>query len=134
MAYVTGRLEIYINQKLMFTKSGAKASGIGRSGSDSKGPPVKRKAVMADSGVVGYVEEVIPARCEITLIDTDAQELTILTKINGDGEVIFQRAGDKGKQYTLINATNLGDLGLTGGEGDTDVIFEGHHWEERIRS
>lgn len=133
MPYVTGRIEVYMNGELLFTKTGAKASGIGRSGADKKGPPTRRKMVMADSGIVGVVEEIIPARCEITLVDTDIKDLQDFMDILENGTILFRRAGNKGKAYKMIEATCLGDIAVTGGEGDTDVVFEGRYWEEDVQ-
>lgn len=125
--YITGRMEILVNGILLLNKAGAKASGIGEAGK----PPVRRKAVMADVGIAGYVDEIIPARLECTIVDSEVQKLGDLAAIVGTGTVIFKRPGGNGKAYELINATNLGDIGVTAGEGDTDLVFEGDRWEER---
>lgn len=129
MAAITGRVEVWVDGKKMLNKSGARASGIGESGKS----PVSRKGVMVDSGIAGYVEEIIPARCEITIVDRDDVSLSDLAAINGSGTVIFKAAGGSGKVYTMKNATCLGDLSLTAGEGDTEVVFEGDYWTEEIQ-
>jgi hypothetical protein len=47
----------------------------------------------------------------------------------GTGTVIFKAAGG-GKVYTMEGATCLRNFTVTGGEGETEVVFEGGYWTE----
>ena len=129
VAKVTGRVNVFINGKMLLNKAGAKATGIGISGQ----PNVERKGIMTDAGPAGYIENVVPARCEVTIVDRTDQSLSELVEIFGDGTIIFQTSGGTGKVYTMKNATCLGNLSLTAGEGDTTVVFEGPCWQEGVQ-
>lgn len=123
---ITGRVEVLVNGNLLLNKSGAKASGIGVSGQ----PNFELKVVQGDTGRHGYVEEPIMARCEVTITDRDDISLSDLASVFEDGTVIFRAAGGKGKQYIMEGATCLRNFTVTGGEGETDVVFEGPFWTE----
>lgn len=125
MAKVTGRIEVLVNNELLLNKAGAKASGIGISGE----PNFELKVVQGDTGPHGYVESPVVARCEVTITDRDDISLSDLARINGDGTVIF-RAAKGGKVYTMEGATCLRNFTVTGGEGETEVVFEGPYWTE----
>ncbi len=125
MAKITGRVEVLVNNELLLNKAGAKAGGIGISGQ----PNYAKKVVTGDTGPHGYVEEPVMARCEVTITDRDDIMLSDLARVNGDGTVIFRAAGG-GKVYTMEGATCLGNFTVTGGEGATDVVFEGPYWTE----
>jgi len=122
---ITGRVEVLVDGKLLLNKAGAKAVGIGISGQ----PNFELKAVQGDTGPHGYVEEPIPARCEVTITDRDDISLNDLASVMGTGTVIFRAAGG-GKNYTMEGATCLRNFTVTGGEGETEVIFEGPYWTE----
>lgn len=126
---VTGRIEVYKNGELLLTKAGAVASGIGLSGQ----PNFELRAIVGDSGLHGYTEEPIMARCQVTITDRDDIKLNDIAAVNGDGTIIFRRAGGKGKIYTMEGATCLRNFSLTGGEGEVPVIFEGPYWIEGIQ-
>jgi hypothetical protein len=106
-------------------KAGAVASGIGISGE----PAFERKAVLGDGGIHGFVEESIPAQCEVTISDRDDINLNDYAAINGDGTIIFRSAGG-GKEYTMRNATSSLNFTLTAGEGETTLMFIGQSWIE----
>lgn len=125
MAKITGRVEVLVNGDLLLNKSGAKAVGVGISGQPNFG----LKAVQGDTGPHGYVEEPVPARCEVTVTDRDDISLSDLASIMGNGTVILRAAGG-GKVYTMEGATCLRNFTVTGGEGETEIIFEGSYWTE----
>lgn len=125
---ITGRIEVLVNGKLLLNKAGAKASGIGISGE----PNYDRKVVVGDTGPHGYVETPIMARCEVTVTDRADVSLSDLARIMGDGTVIFRSAGG-GKVYIMEGATCLGNFTITGGEGETPIIFEGPYWAESVQ-
>jgi hypothetical protein len=125
MAKITGRIEILVNGNPLLNKAGASASGVGISGQ----PNFELAAVTGDSGIHGYTENPIMARCEVTITDRDDISLSDLAIINGNGTVIFRAAGG-GKVYTMEGATCLRNFTITGGEGETTVIFEGAYWTE----
>lgn len=125
MSRVTGRVEIIVNGVPLLNKAGATATGIGISGQ----PNFELKAVTGDSGPHGYVETPIQARCEVTISDRDDVDLGTLAAIRENGTVVFRAAGG-GKVYTMEGATCLRNLSLTGGEGETKIIFEGPYWTE----
>jgi len=125
MGKITGRVEVLVNGNLLLNKAGAKAVGIGISGQ----PNFELKAIQGDTGPHGYVEEPVPARCEVTITDRDDISLSDLASIMGNGTVIFRAAGG-GKNYTMEGATCLRNFTVTGGEGETEVIFEGPYWTE----
>jgi len=126
---ITGRVDIYWNGKKLLNKAGAKISGVGISGL----VPTERKAVMTDVGIAGYVEEVVTARCEVTIVDRSDQMLSDLAAVFEDGTIIFQSTGS-GKTYTMKEATCLGNLEVTAGEGDSPIVFEGKTWVETVRT
>ena len=128
MAKITGRIEVLVNGKLLLNKAGASASGIGISGKHL----FERKLVMGDCGSHGYTEEPIPARCEVTVTDRDDIMLTDFASIPiGTATIIFRSAGG-GKEYTMEGATCLGNFTVTGGEGETPMVFEGPFWTETV--
>jgi len=122
---ITGRVEVLVNGNLLLNKAGAKAVGIGISGQ----PNFELKAVQGDTGPHGYVEEPVSARCEVTITDRDDISLSELASIMGNGTVIFRAAGG-GKVYTMEGATCLRNFTVTGGEGETEVVFEAGFWTE----
>jgi hypothetical protein len=125
MAKITGRVEVLVNGNPLLNKPGATASGLGLSGA----PAFERKPIMGDSGIHGFVEEPVEARCEVTITDRDDVSLNDLAGINGDGTLIFRSAGG-GKVYTMKNATCVGNFTLTAGEGETSIAFVGQTWTE----
>ena len=127
---ITGRVEVLVNGKLLLNKAGAKAVGISISGQ----PNFELKAVQGDTGPHGYVEEPVPARCEVTITDRDDISLSDLASIMGTGTVIFRAAGGSGKEYTMQEATCLRNFTVTGGEGETEIVFEGAYWTETTGS
>ena len=103
------------------------ASGIGISGQ----PNFELAAVMGDTGPHGYTETPVPARCEVTVTDRDDIMLTDFASIPiGTATVIFRSAGG-GKEYVMEGATCLRNFSVTGGEGETPLVFEGPFWTER---
>lgn len=125
MAKITGRVEVVVNGVILLNKNGASASGIGESGK----PAVKREPVIGDMGIHGYKETIEAARLTVSITDRDDVRLSDLCKINGDGTVIM-RAALGGKVYTMANATCVGALSVTAGEGDTKIEFVGPYWTE----
>jgi len=126
MATITGRVEVLLNGNLLLNKAGAKAVGIGISGQ----PNFELKRVSGDTGGHGYVEEPVPARCEVTITDRDDISLSDLASVRENGTVIFRAAGGKGKSYIMQEATCLRNFSVTGGEGETEIVFEGDYWTE----
>lgn len=124
---ITGRVEVLANGKLLLNKAGAKIGGVGVSGQ----LPVKRKAIMGDTGTHGYVDELAVAYCEVKLTDRSDILLSDLARINGDGTIIFRAAGG-GKVYTMQKATCVNDMDVTSGEGEVNVRFEGPMWIETV--
>lgn len=129
MAKITGRVKITVGEHTLLNKAGAKISGVGVNGSF----PVERKAVMGDLGVAGYVEEIVTARCEVTIVDKSNQMLSDLAAIFENATLVFE-AATGGKVYTMDGATCLGNLEVTAGEGDSPVIFEGKQWLESVNN
>ncbi len=129
MAQITGRVEVLVNGELLLNKAGAVAEGIGVSGM----PNFEREAIVGDTGTHGYAERPIQARCVVTVTDRDDIMLSDFAAINGDGTIIF-RAARSGKVYTMHNATNLGNITLTSGDGETELRFEGPYWVETVES
>jgi hypothetical protein len=125
MARITGRVEILVNGELLLNKAGAKASGIGLSGQ----PNFELKEVMGDTGIHGFTEEPIVAKCEVTVTDRDDISLNDLAAVREDGTVIF-RSAMSGKVYTMNNATCMRNFELTGGEGEVPLTFIGANWIE----
>ena len=127
MARITGRIEVTLNNKLLLNKAGATASGIGISGEQN----YELKSIQGDSGHHGYVEEPVMARCEVTVTDRDDISLSDIAKVRENGTVVFRAAGG-GKVYTMQEATCLRNFTITGGEGETPVVFEGAYWTETV--
>lgn len=125
MAIITGRIRVIVNGTPLLNKAGAIARGLGLSGE----PAFERKPVMGDGGIHGFVEEPIPAECEVKITDRDDIKLTDLARINGDGTIIFESASG-GKAYKMDGATCVSNFELTGGEGETTVKFLGPYWIE----
>lgn len=129
MSTITGRVEVVVNGELLLNKAGAVAEGIGVSGE----PNFEREAIMGDTGLHGYTERPIQARCTVTVTDRDDIMLNTFAAINGTGTVIF-RSARAGKVYTMYNATCLLNMTLTAGDGDTELRFEGPFWIESSES
>jgi hypothetical protein len=125
MAKITGRVEVVVNGKTLLNKPGASASGIGASGK----PPVERKEVIGDTGLHGFTETPVAAKCEVPITDRDDIMLGDFDAIQGDGTIIFRAAGG-GKVYTLKDATCTGNFSVKGGEGETTLTFIGSSWTE----
>lgn len=125
MARITGRIEIILNGDPLLNKSGATASGIGLSGEQS----FELKEVMGDTGIHGFVEEPVPAVCEVTITDRDDVSLNDIAKVRENGTVIFRAAGG-GKSYVMEGATCTRNFTITGGEGETPIKFVGNYWTE----
>ena len=126
MAKITGRIEVLVNGQLLLNKAGASAMGIGISGK----PLFEKKLVMGDTGPHGYTDEPIAARCEVTVTDRDDIMLTDFASIPVGGATIIFRSAGGGKEYTMEGATCLGNFTVTGGEGETPMVFEGPFWTE----
>jgi hypothetical protein len=124
---ITGRVEVLVNGQLLLNRAGFTASGIGISGQ----PNVKKTEIMGDTGLHGFKEEIVLAKCAGTITDRSDVPLDGLAKINGDGTVIF-RSVNGGKCYTMLNATCLGDFSVKAGEGDTNIEFVGPYWTETV--
>lgn len=127
MAKITGRIEVLVNNDLLLNKAGAVASGIGISGQ----PNFELEAIIGDTGAHGYTEKPIQARCEVTVTDRDDISLSDIASIRENGTIIFRSAGG-GKVYTMEGATCLRNFSVTGGEGETPLIFEGPFWTETV--
>ena len=122
---ITGRVEVLLNGKLLLNKAGAKIGGIGVNGQ----MPVRRKAITGDTGVHGYVEEVVIPYCDVKTTDRSDFLLSDMAQVNGDGTLIFRSAGG-GKVYTMQEVTCVNDLSVTAGEGEVELRFEGPGWIE----
>jgi hypothetical protein len=125
MARITGRIEILVNGVPLLNKAGAVASGIGISGE----PNFKLSAVIGDSGFHGFKEEPIMAQVEVTVSDRSDIDISSLASIRENGTIIFRSAGG-GKVYTMEGATCTRDISITGGEGETKLVFVGPYWTE----
>ena len=130
MAKITGRIEVLVNGQLLLNKAGASAIGIGISGK----PLSEKKLVMGDTGPHGYTDEPIAARCEVTVTDRDDIMLSDFASIPVGGATIIFRSAGGGKEYTMEGATCLGNFTVTGGEGETPIVFEGPFWTETVSS
>jgi hypothetical protein len=126
MAEITGRVEIIVDGVTLLNKSGATASGIGLSGK----PNYELEGISGDTGIHGYVERPVVARCEVPVTDRSDIELNTFAEINGNGTIIFRKAGGNGKTYTMDGATCLRNFTLTAGDGEVSLIFEGPYWTE----
>lgn len=125
MPRITGRVEVLVNGQMLLNKAGAVAKGIGLSGE----PNFSLKEVMGDSGFHGFVEEPILAELEVTVSDRDDISLDALARIRENGTVVFRSAGG-GKVYTMNQATCMRNIQITGGEGETPLVFKGMYWTE----
>ena len=126
MPRITGRVEVLINGQLMLTKTGATTiNGIGLSGEGN----FELNEVIGDGGIHGFVENPVPATCELTITDRDDISLDTLARIRENGTVIV-RAAKGGKVYTMNSATAKRNFGVTSGEGDVAVTFIGNNWVE----
>jgi len=124
---VTGRVEIKVTadngiNTTLLNKAGAVASGLGINR--------EREAVLYDGGVAGYKENIVQARCEVTVIDREDVLLSKLGEIFENGTIVFQATDGSGKQYVMNNATCLGNFSLTAGDGEVPMVFEGEKWQE----
>ena len=128
MARITGRVEILVNGNLLLNKSGAVASGIGISGEQA----MELEPVMGDTGIHGFTEKPVPAQLEVTITDRDDVKLSDLAKIRENGTVIFRAAGG-GKSYVMEGATCKRNFSITGGEGETPIVFYGNYWTESVQ-
>jgi hypothetical protein len=126
MAKITGRVEVLVNNEILLNKAGAVASGIGVSGQ----PNFEREAMVGDTGIHGYIEKPVMARCEVTVTDRDDIMLTDFASIPIGGATVIFRSVGGGKVYTMAEATCLGNFSLTAGEGEVPLIFEGGNWTE----
>lgn len=126
---ITGRIEVVVNGQTLLNKAGAEASGLGLSGE----PNFELKEVIGDTGLHGFTEEPIMARCAVTITDRDDILLDSLARIRENGTVIF-RSASGGKVYTMNQATCKRNFTLTGGEGETKVEFVGPYWIEGVES
>jgi len=127
MSHITGRVEVLVNGELLLNKAGAKAEGIGISGE----PNFELEAVIGDTGLHGYVEKPVQAKCTVTVTDRDDIRLDTFARIFGHGTVIF-RAARTGKVYTMHDVTCLRNFGLTAGDGAVELRFEGPYWVETV--
>ena len=126
MPRITGRIDLLINGQLMLSKTGATTiNGVGLSGQGN----YELNEVIGDRGIHGFVENPVPATCEMTLTDRDDISLDTLARIRENGTVIV-RAANGGKVYTMNNATAKRNFSVTSGEGDTAVTFIGNNWVE----
>ena len=114
-----------VNGNLLLNKAGAVASGIGISGE----PNFELESIMGDTGIHGYKENPIVAKCEVTVTDRDDIMLTDIARIRENGTIIF-RSANGGKVYTMEGGTCLRNFSVTGGEGETPLVFEGPMWTE----
>lgn len=126
---ITGRIEVIVNGQTLLNKAGAEASGLGLSGE----PNFELKEVVGDTGLHGFTEDPIMARCAVTVTDRGDISLDSLARVRENGTVIFRAAGG-GKVYTMNNATCKRNFTLTGGEGETRLEFIGPHWIESVES
>lgn len=125
MPRITGRVEVLVNGTPILNKAGAVASGIGISGE----PGVELEPVMGDTGLHGYKETMQPAKLEVSVTDRDDIRLNDFAQIRDNGTVIFRAAGT-GKVYTMQQATCARNFSITGGEGETKLVFYGPYWLE----
>jgi len=124
---ITGRIEVLVNGQTLLNKAGAVASGIGLSGQ----PNFELAEVMGDTGIHGFTENPIVARCEVTITDRADIPLNDIAAIRENGTIIFRAAGG-GKVYTMEGATCTRNFSVTGGEGETPVAFVGPFWTETV--
>lgn len=124
---ITGRVEVVVNGQLLLNKTGAVASGIGLSGL----PAAELKEVMGDTGLHGTVEEMVVAKCEVTVSDRSDILLDTYAQIRESGTIIFRTAGG-GKVYTMKEATCTRNFSLTAGEGEVPIVFIGAAWIEDV--
>jgi lipoate-protein ligase A len=130
MARITGRIELLINGQLQLTKSGSvTVAGLGLSGSQN----YVLKEVIGDTGVQGFIEEPVPATCEMTITDRDDIKVDTIARIRENGTIVVRAAGG-GKVYTMNGATCTRNISLKSGEGETTVKFIGNNWVETVES
>jgi len=133
MAKITGRVKVTVDteagQTLIHSKSGVTINGLGESGV----PPVERKPVFSDLGLVGNSEEQVEAFTEFTIIDTEELLLDSLAKVQGGSGSVTITALTGGKVYTLVNVTCAGNFTLTTGDGEVPVKFFGKAWTEAVQ-
>ena len=122
---ITGAVEVILDGVPLLNKAGAVASGIGLSGEAN----FELKEVMGDNGIHGFTEEPIVAMLEVTVTDRDDVMLTNIAAVRENGTVIF-RSRNKGKVYTMTQATCTRNFSVTGGEGETPIKFIGGFWTE----
>ena len=126
MPRITGRVDVLINGQLMLSKIGATTiNGVGLSGEGN----FELNEVMGDQGINGFVENPVPANCELTLTDRDDISLDTLARIRENGTIVV-RAAKGGKVYTMNNATCKRAMSVTSGEGDVSATFLGNNWVE----
>jgi hypothetical protein len=125
MQRITGRIEVLLNGTPLLNKEGATASGIGISGE----PGFELEPVMGDTGLHGYSEKPMIAKCEVSVTDREDISLDTIARVKGNGTVIFRTAGG-GKIYTLNGATCHRNFNVKGGEGETPLVFSGPYWVE----
>lgn len=125
MPRITGRLEVLVDGNLLLNKSGAVASGIGISGE----PAMELNEVLGDGGLHGFTETPVPAQVEVTITDREDISLSDLAKVRENGTVVFRAAGG-GKSYVMEGATCKRNFSITGGEGETPIVFIGPYWTE----
>jgi hypothetical protein len=127
MPRITGRVEVLVNGTPLLNKSGAVASGIGLSGE----PGFNLEPVLGDTGLHGFKETPEVAKLEVSVTDRDDISLAALAAIRDTGTVIFRTAG-QGKVYTMQGATCQRAFSVTGGEGETKLVFYGPYWIESL--
>jgi len=125
MQRITSRIEVLLNGTPLLNKEGATASGIGISGE----PGVELEPVMGDTGLHGFSEKMVPAKCEVSVTDREDVSLDAIARVKGNGTVIFRTAGG-GKIYTMNGATCARNFNVKGGEGETPIVFYGLYWVE----
>jgi len=125
---ITGRLEVLINGQLLLNKEGATASGIGVSGE----PAMELEPVMYDGGIAGFTEKPVVAKVEVTIIDREDVSLSSLAKVRENGTLIFRAAGG-GKAYVADGATCTRNFSITGGSGETPIVFIAPYWTELVQ-
>lgn len=110
MAQVTGIVKIYVNGKLLQSKTGAKLKTGGK----------KREAVVGHK-VYGYSESVEAAELDCTLAHTAA---TDVPEINGLTGATLRFSTDTGATYLIKNAFTTEPCELASG-GDLTLKMQG---------
>ena len=131
MAKITGRVNIRTSSGIdLLNKSGAKATGIGKSGDIRN---FELEPIMGDGGIHGFKENPITAGLEVTITDRDDVALGAIALIGDDPEDTVQyTSANGGKSYTLRNATCVRNFDVTAGEGETTIKFVGSAWIEDL--